>query len=95
MGQEDPPEEEIATPSNMFALKIQLTGEPSGLQPVELQRVGHNLATKQQQQQQQGIGERLKVRVQVGGCGNKPREKAWNVVGEGGFIPSMGLSFSV
>ena len=95
MGQEDPPEEEIATPSNMFALKIQLTGEPSGLQPVELQRVGHNLATKQQQQQQQGIGERLKVRVQVGGCGNKPREKAWNVVGEGGFIPSMVLSFSV
>ena len=94
MGQEDPLEEEIATPSNMFALKIQLTGEPSGLQPMELQRAGHNLATKQQQQQQ-GIGERLKVRVQVGGCGSKPREKAWNVVGEGGFIPSMGLSFSV
>ena len=96
MGQEDPLEEEMATHSSMFSWKIPWTGEPGGLQPMELQRVGYNLATKQQeQQQQQGIGERLKVRGQVGGSGNGPREKAWNVVGGGGFIPSMGLSFSI
>ena len=76
MGQEDPLEEEMATHSSMFSWKIPWTGEPGGLQPMELQRVGYNLATKQQeQQQQQGIGERLKVRGQVGGCGNGPRRR--------------------
>ena len=85
----------MGTHSSSVACKIPWTGEPGGLQPMELQRVGYNLATKQQEQQQQGIGERLKVRGQVSGCGNGPREKAWNVVGGGGFISSLGLSFSI
>ena len=41
----------MATHSSILAWKIPWTGEPGGLHPKGSQRVGHNLATKQQQQQ--------------------------------------------
>ena len=40
----------MATHSNILAWEIPLTEEPGRLQSVGLQRVGHNLANKQQQQ---------------------------------------------
>ena len=49
LGQEDPLEEEMATHSIILAREIPWTEEPGGLQSMGLQRVGHNLATKQQQ----------------------------------------------
>ena len=42
-------EEEMATHSSILAWKIPQTEEPGGLQSMGLQRVGHDLATKQQQ----------------------------------------------
>ena len=41
LGQEDPMEEEMAIHSNILAWDIPKTGEPSGLQSLALQRVGH------------------------------------------------------
>ena len=43
-------EEEIATHSSILAWKIPWTEEPGGLQSVELQRVGHDLATEHTQE---------------------------------------------
>ena len=48
LGWEDPLEEEMATKSSVLAWKIPWT-EPGGLQSMGSQRVGHDLATKQQQ----------------------------------------------
>ena len=48
LGQEDPLEEEMETHSIILAWEIPWTDEPGGLQSMGLQRVGHNLATKQQ-----------------------------------------------
>ena len=42
---EDPPEKEMATHSSILAWRIPWTDEPTGSQ-----KVGHNLAIKQQQQ---------------------------------------------
>ena len=47
LGQEDPLEEETETHSSMLAWEIPWTEK---LQSMGLQRVGHDLATKQQQQ---------------------------------------------
>ena len=47
-----PLEEEMATHSSILAWNIPWTVEPGGLWSVGSQRVGHDLATKQQQQQQ-------------------------------------------
>ena len=52
LGQEDPLEKEMATHSRILAWEIPGTEEPGGLQCTGLQRVRHNLATKQQQQYQ-------------------------------------------
>ena len=52
LGQEDPLEKEMATHSSILAWKIPWTEDPGGLQSMGSQRVGHDLATKQQQQQQ-------------------------------------------
>ena len=46
LGQEDPLEKEMAAHSSIPAWSIPWTEEPSGLQSMGLQRVGHNLATK-------------------------------------------------
>ena len=51
LGQEDPLEKGMAHPS-ILAWKILWTEEPGELQSMALQRIGHNLATKQQQPQQ-------------------------------------------
>ena len=51
LGQEDALEKEMTIYSSILAWKIPWTEEFDSLQFVGLQRVGHNLATKQQQQQ--------------------------------------------
>ena len=42
LGREDPPEEDMATHSNILAWKVPWTEEPDGLWPIGWQRVGHN-----------------------------------------------------
>ena len=42
LGREDPLEEEMATHSSILAWRIPWTEEAGGLQPMELQRVGHH-----------------------------------------------------
>ena len=49
MGWEDPLEKEMETLSSILAWRIPWTDEPGGLQPVRLQRAGHDLVMKQQQ----------------------------------------------
>ena len=48
LGQKDPLEKEMATHSSILAWEVPWTEEPSRIQSMGLQRVGHNLATKQQ-----------------------------------------------
>ena len=50
LGQEDPLEKRMATHSSILAWRIPWTKQPGGLQSIGLQRVGHDLVTKQQQQ---------------------------------------------
>ena len=50
LGQEDPLEKEIATPSSVLAWEIPWTEEPDRLQSMGSQGVRHNLVTQQQQQ---------------------------------------------
>ena len=47
---EDPLEKEMATHSSILAWKISSVEEPGGLQSMGLQRVRHDLVTKQNQQ---------------------------------------------
>ena len=49
LGQEDPLERGMVAHSSILAWRIPWTEEPGGLQSMGLQRVGHNLVTKQQQ----------------------------------------------
>ena len=49
LGQEDSLEKEMATHSSILAWEIPWTEEPGGLQTIGSQRVGHDLATKQEQ----------------------------------------------
>ena len=53
LGQEDTLEKETATLSSIPARKIPWTEAPGGLQSRGSQRVGHDLANKQQKQQSQ------------------------------------------
>ena len=48
LGQVDLLEKEMATHSSILVWEVPFTEEPGGLQPMGSQRVGHNLATKQQ-----------------------------------------------
>ena len=48
LGQEDPLEKEMATLSSILTWEIPWKEEPGGLQFMRSQRVGHDLATKQQ-----------------------------------------------
>ena len=52
LGWEHPLKKEMATHSSILAWRIPWTEEPGRLQSMESQRVGHNLATKQQKQTQ-------------------------------------------
>ena len=47
LNREDPLEKETATHSSILAWKIPWTEEPGGLQFMESQRVGYDLATQQ------------------------------------------------
>ena len=47
LDREDPLAKEMTTHSNILAWRTPQTEEPGGLQSMESQRVGHNLATKQ------------------------------------------------
>ena len=42
LGQEDPLEKKMATPSSILGWEIPWTEEPGGLQSLGLQRVGHS-----------------------------------------------------
>ena len=42
LGREDPLEKETATHSSILAWKIPWTEEPGGIEPMGLQRVGHD-----------------------------------------------------
>ena len=50
-GWKDPLEKGMATHSSILAWETPWREEPGGLQSMELQMVGHNLATEQQQKQ--------------------------------------------
>ena len=50
LDQEDPLEKRMTTHSSILAWEIPWTEEPGGLLSMRLQRVGHDLVTKQQQQ---------------------------------------------
>ena len=49
LSREDPLEKEMATHSNILAWEIPRTEESGGLQSMGLQRVRHDLTTRQQQ----------------------------------------------
>ena len=49
LGREDPLAKEMATHSSILAWETPRTGEPGGMKSIELQRVRHDLATKQPQ----------------------------------------------
>ena len=49
LGQKDRLEKEMATHSSILAWRIPWTEEPGGLRSMGLQRVRHDLVTKQQQ----------------------------------------------
>ena len=49
LGGEDPLKKEMATHSSILAWEVVWTEEPGGLQSMGSHRVGHDLATKQQQ----------------------------------------------
>ena len=55
LSQEDPLKKKMATHSSIPSWKVPWTEGPGGLQSMELQRVGHNIATKQQKQQILGL----------------------------------------
>ena len=46
LGQEDPPEKEMATHSSSLAWRIPWTEKPGGLQSMGTQKSQHDLATK-------------------------------------------------
>ena len=46
LGQEDPLEKEMATPSSILAWRIPQAGEPGGLQSMGSQRVEYSLGTE-------------------------------------------------
>ena len=50
LGQKDPLEKGMATHSSILAWRILWTEEPGGLQSMESERVGHDLATRHQKQ---------------------------------------------
>ena len=52
LGCKDPLEKKMTSNSSILAWEILWTKEPSRFQSMGLQKVSHNLSTKQQQQQQ-------------------------------------------
>ena len=66
LGQEDPLEEGMATHLSVLAWEIPWTEDPGGLQSIGLQRVRHDLVTKEQQQTCAIIGVQCAVETQEG-----------------------------
>ena len=66
LGQEDPLEEGMATHLSLLAWEIPWTEDPGGLQSIGLQRVRHDLVTKEQQQTHAIIGVQCAVETQEG-----------------------------
>ena len=60
-GSGKPLEKEMVTHSSILAWEIPLTEESGGLEFMGLQRVSHNLMTKQQLQQKQKIGKEVSI----------------------------------
>ena len=52
---EDPLEKGMPIHSSILAWRIPRTEDPAGLQSMESQRAGHDLATEQQQQSRKGV----------------------------------------
>ena len=50
LGQEDPLEKEVAAHSSILAWEVPWTEEPGRLHSIGSQRLGHDLATEQQEQ---------------------------------------------
>ena len=61
----DPLKKEMATHASILAWEITWTKEPGGLKSMGLQRVGQNLATKQQKQQQSNMMINAGIQVQA------------------------------
>ena len=68
---EDPLEEEMAIHSSIFAWRIPGTEKFGGLQPMELQRVGHNGVTEHSTQ---GY-----LMIQVCGITHRPSTNIWGL----------------
>ena len=66
LDQEDPLEEDMATRLPVLAWEIPWTEDPGGLQSIGLQRVRHDLVTKEQQQTHAIIGVQCAVETQEG-----------------------------
>ena len=67
LGQEDSLEEEgMATHSSILAWRILRTEEPGRLQSIGSQRVGHDLATEQQQEEDKQSDKRTGIRFTDG-----------------------------
>ena len=66
LGQEDPLEEGMATHLSLLAWEIPWTEDPGGLQSIGLQRVRHDLVTKELQQTHAIIGVQCAVETQEG-----------------------------
>ena len=66
LGQEDPLEEGMATHLSLLAWEIPWTEDRGGLQSLGLQRVRHDLVTKEQQQTHAIIGVQCAVETQEG-----------------------------
>ena len=76
-GQEEPLEKEMATHSSIFAWEIPWTEKPGWLQSMGSQRVGHNLATKQQQDPAQPKTKTKKTSVGAASTRKPPGTFAW------------------
>ena len=76
LGREDPLEEESAIQSSILAWKIPWTEEPDGLQSMGSQRVGHDLATKQDQEEGELGMQTVGLRYEVSDTSNKAFTRA-------------------
>ena len=61
LGWEDPLEKEMATHTSFLAWEIPWTGEPGELRSIGSQRVGNDLATRQQEQHNLNIYVTIKI----------------------------------
>ena len=75
LGQDDPLEKEMTTHSRNHAWEIPFTEEPGGLQPIELQRIGHNWEIEHTHKARFGLG------LWVSQCTGSTGERLLNFTG--------------